>query len=63
MVGYDETPEGVKYWIVKNSWGAEWGDKGYVLMQRDIPDKDGLCGINMEGIIPLKSPDTSNKEL
>lgn len=59
VVGYDTSDDGTKYWIVKNSWGADWGEKGYIRMQRGISDKNGLCGIAMEASYPVKNSDTN----
>ncbi|KAD6118875.1 hypothetical protein E3N88_10146 [Mikania micrantha] len=52
IVGYGEKPDGLKYWIVKNSWGPAWGDKGYINIQRGAR-KEGLCGIAMHSSIPI----------
>ncbi|XP_050225494.1 vignain [Mercurialis annua] len=54
VVGYGTTIDGSKYWIVKNSWGAEWGEKGYIRMERGIKDKEGICGIAMQASYPVK---------
>ncbi|XP_015611257.1 thiol protease SEN102 [Oryza sativa Japonica Group] len=55
VVGYDETEDGTPYWIVKNSWGAGWGESGYIRMIRNIPAPEGICGIAMYPIYPIKS--------
>lgn len=54
-VGYGATVDGTKYWIVKNSWGPEWGEKGYIRMKRDVSAKEGHCGIAMEASYPVKT--------
>lgn len=58
-VGYGTTIDRTKYWIVKNSWGEEWGEKGYIRMQRGIRHKEGLCGIAMEASYPVKNSNTN----
>lgn len=53
-MGYGTTVDGTKYWTVKNSWGAEWGEHGYIRMKRDVEAKEGLCGIAMDASYPIK---------
>jgi len=36
-IGYNVTQDGTRYYIVKNSWGLHWGDRGYFYLE------DGTC--------------------
>lgn len=52
-VGYTQD-----YWIVKNSWGPDWGDNGYIkIAYRE--KGSGICGINLLPSYPV----FRNKEL
>jgi KDEL-tailed cysteine endopeptidase len=62
IVGYGTTQDGTKYWTVRNSWGSEWGEQGYIRMQRDISQKEGLCGIAMEASYPTKTSSINPKK-
>ncbi|CAI5467544.1 unnamed protein product, partial [Closterium sp. Yama58-4] len=40
------------FWIIRNSWGPDWGDGGH--MRMDIQGGDGVCGINsLPGLYPV----------
>jgi len=44
------TQGGQDYYNVKNSWGASWGDKGYIRILRG----KNICGINQGPVLPGK---------
>jgi cathepsin L len=51
-VGYN-TAEG--YWLVKNSWGASWGDAGYIKLSQT----GNVCGILNQPVYPTVSSSVS----
>ncbi|XP_031268246.1 senescence-specific cysteine protease SAG39-like [Pistacia vera] len=44
-IGYGTESDGTKYQLVKNSWGTEWGEDGFMRIQRDVEAEEGLCGL------------------
>lgn len=50
IVGYNTTTN-PPFWIVRNSWGTWWGEKGYIRI--GISDGNGVCGINIQPAYPV----------
>jgi cathepsin L len=41
LVGYGTDENAGDYWLIRNSWSPEWGEDGYMRLQRS----DGYCGM------------------
>ncbi len=58
IVGYNDDE---RYWVVKNSWGPEWGEHGYVRVSYDDisgigEDNYSLAFANPDSYVKLTSP-------
>mmetsp|Transcript_35967 Transcript_35967/g.57293 ORF Transcript_35967/g.57293 Transcript_35967/m.57293 type:complete len:380 (-) Transcript_35967:98-1237(-) len=44
-IGYGVDEEGVKFWLIQNSWGRSWGEQGNIRLLRTDKDQE-WCGID-----------------
>jgi C1A family cysteine protease len=49
VVGYGTDADAGPYWTVKNSWGAQWGEQGYIRLARGVNE----CGLDTEPSYPI----------
>jgi len=49
LVGYKNDPNG-NYWIIKNSWGTDWGIDGYAWIAKD---QNNMLKIANHGVYPI----------
>ena len=53
LTGWGVDENFIPYWQIKNSWGADWGDEGYMYILRS---DDNVCGVLSQGTYPILVP-------
>jgi len=54
VVGYGTSSSNEDFWILKNSWGGSWGEKGFFRIFRDDSEAGpGVCGLQEQPSYPI----------
>ncbi|KAK3431053.1 hypothetical protein EUGRSUZ_E02906 [Eucalyptus grandis] len=52
VVGYGTSEEGTDFWKIRNSWGEQWGERGYMRIQRGRGSSEGICRVASKASYP-----------
>lgn len=53
LVGYGTDPGEKPYFLLRNSWGAHWGEDGYMRLVRGARDPVRTCGVTLFASFPV----------
>jgi len=60
LVGYGTDPKLGDYWLVRNSWGSGYGEKGYIRLKRETTPRCGIDKTPSDGTGCDNGPPTVN---
>jgi len=63
MVGYGTDDTHGDYWLVRNSWGPNWGEHGYIRLQRESELTCGTDSTPMDGTACVGGPGTDTQHV
>ena len=54
VVGYGtDTSVGKDFYKVRLSWGSQFGEAGYIRLDRNVQTSTGMCGLCTRGLYPV----------